>query len=172
MLIKNGTVVSSSGMEKADVLIEDGKIKAVGKAATEAAKNNGADAIDATGLFVLPGAIDIHVHLREPGAEHKEDWKTGSMAAAHGGITTFFDMPNNAKMITTAELAKEKLARAKEKSIINFGIYGGIDLQKGELAGMRELVVGYKLYMAETTGVKKIREDKAGRGRPGSKGVS
>jgi len=154
MLIKNGTIVSSSGLLKANIAIANGKIMKI--ADGDLSANNGNIVIDAKGQFILPGIIDMHVHLREPGAENKEDWASASKAAAHGGVTTFFDMPNNLQPITTLERAMEKLEIARKKSLINFGVYGGIDLSNlDEVMKMRDSVVGYKWYMSETTGVRK-----------------
>jgi len=90
MIIRNGNVVLETGVEKKDILIENGKI-------TKIAENipaNGSEEINANGLHVFPGLIDMHVHLREPGFEHKEDIESGSKAAVKGGFTQICCMPN------------------------------------------------------------------------------
>ena len=88
MIIKNGNVVLERGVEKKDILIENGKIVKI------AQDIQGDNVIDASGLYVFPGLIDLHVHLREPGFEHKEDIESGSKAAVKGGFTQICCMPN------------------------------------------------------------------------------
>ena len=89
MIIKNGSVVLENGVAKKDILIENGKITKIADGITGAG-----EIIDANGLFVFPGLIDMHVHLREPGFEHKEDIESGSTAAVKGGFTQICCMPN------------------------------------------------------------------------------
>ena len=88
IVIRGGEVVSADAVFSADVAISGEKIVAVGKD-LKAKK-----IIDATGKYVLPGAIDSHVHFRAPGYDYKEDWQTGTGAAARGGVTTVLEMPN------------------------------------------------------------------------------
>ena len=92
ILIKNGLVVDPSQGLKAvrDILIEGETIAAVGENLTA----DGAEVIDAAGKIVMPGLVDMHVHLREPGQEYKEDILSGTRAAAHGGVTSVASMPN------------------------------------------------------------------------------
>src|SRR6202162_3813922 len=94
LLIKNGRVIDPASRRDGvmDVLIEDGVIKGVGANLTDA----NAEVIDATGLIVAPGFIDMHVHLREPGFEHAETIESGARAAAAGGFTSICPMPNTA----------------------------------------------------------------------------
>ena len=82
------------------------------------------ETLDATGLHVLPGAIDVHVHFRDPGYPHKEDLGSGTAAAAFGGVTTVFDMPNTVPPTATAEALAAKHAIAAEKAHVDFGLYG------------------------------------------------
>ena len=93
MLIKNGTVYQAGKFTDEDILIENGKIKALGKDLADLTDNID-ETVDASGLLVAPGLVDVHVHYREPGFTYKETIKTGSMAAAHGGYTTVCAMPN------------------------------------------------------------------------------
>ena len=92
LLIKNGTVINPGDktMTKADVLIKDGTVAEVAPAIKEKAD----EVYDAKGCYVMPGFIDLHVHLRDPGLEYKEDIQTGGAAALHGGFTTIVAMPN------------------------------------------------------------------------------
>ena len=100
--------------------IEDGKIAKISKSPIEGDKE-----IDLEGQLVLPGLIDPHVHFRDPGLTYKEDFKTGSMAAAHGGFTFVMDMPNTVPKTNTYEAFKEKQKIAESKSIVNFGLHAG-----------------------------------------------
>ena len=100
--------------------IEDGKIAKISKSSIEGDKE-----IDLEGQLVLPGLIDPHVHFRDPGLTYKEDFKTGSMAAAHGGFTFVMDMPNTVPKTNTYGAFKEKQKIAGSKSIVNFGLHAG-----------------------------------------------
>ena len=121
ILIKNGTVVCSSGRKLADVLVENGRITRVAPNLSVQAER----VIDAAGLFVIPGALDPHVHFRDPGHPQKEDLHSGSMACAAGGVTGFFDMPNNEPSITTPELMAEKKKTAASKCVVNYNFFIG-----------------------------------------------
>jgi dihydroorotase len=151
LVIRNGTVVSPDAAIPASVAIKDGAVLSVGAAdAMPAAK----ETLDATGLHVLPGAIDVHVHFRDPGYPHKEDWESGTAAAAFGGVTTVFDMPNTIPPTGTAEILAAKHAIASAKAHIDYGLYGL--LGEDTIANVPELVaggiIGFKLYMGNTFG--------------------
>src|ERR1700748_32822 len=107
LLIKGGITATPNGIAEADVGGTGGGIVAVGALSGASA----AETFDAKGLHVLPGVIDTQVHFREPGNEHKEDLETGSRAAALGGVTAVFEMPNTAPATITAEALNDKLAR-------------------------------------------------------------
>ena len=79
--------------------------------------------VDATGCMVFPGLIDSHVHFREPGMTHKADMATESRAAAYGGVTTYFDMPNTVPQTTSLEAWHDKFARASCKSCVNCSLF-------------------------------------------------
>lgn len=102
--------------------------------------------------IVIPGAIDIHVHLREPGATHKEDFASGSLAALHGGVTCLLDMPNTNPTTTTPAALREKRALAESKSFTDFGLFAGVQAGSDIESLSREGAIGFKLYMAGTTG--------------------
>lgn len=127
-LIKNGRVIDpANGMDKiADVLVEDGKIAAIGENLT--AKD--AEIIDASDKVVTPGLIDMHVHFREPGQEAKEDFKSGTEAAAAGGYTRVATMPNTKPVVDTAALVRSLQKRAEDTGLVHVEIIGA--LTKGQ----------------------------------------
>ena len=119
-VIRGGQVVSADQIVSASVAIDGGLIVAVGHDDMMPAAR---EEIRADGLFLLPGAIDSHVHFRDPGYPHKETWKSGSAAAACGGVTTVFDMPNTNPATGTVESVRVKL-KAAESSYVDYGIHG------------------------------------------------
>ena len=139
MLIKGGRVIDPANNINgvADVLIVDGKISAVGTNIETAEK-----IIDATNKIVTPGLIDMHVHFREPGQEAKEDFVSGSKAAAAGGYTTVATMPNTSPVVDNAALVRSMIRRADEVGIIHVKIIGALTKnQQGlELAELRDMI--------------------------------
>ena len=115
-LIKGGRVLDPASKTDAvkDVLFEDGVILKVAENITDDAEN----VIDADGMFVMPGLIDLHVHFREPGFEHKETIRTGARAAARGGFTTVCAMPNTKPAIDSVEMVRYIIDKAKEAGCI------------------------------------------------------
>ncbi|NCC44621.1 MAG: dihydroorotase, partial [Clostridia bacterium] len=131
ILIRNGRVIDPDTKldQKADLLIEDDKIAAVGKDIEDEADR----VIDAKGCYVMPGLIDMHVHLRDPGLTHKEDIVTGAMAAAKGGITTVLAMPNTKPVMDDPTRIAYVKHKAKEFAKINVLQVGAITKgMKGE----------------------------------------
>ena len=118
LVLKNLKLVGES--DEFYIAIEDGKIAKISKTPLKSDKE-----IDINGQFVLPGLIDPHVHFRDPGLTYKEDFKTGSQAAAHGGFTFVMDMPNTVPKTNTYNAFKDKLEMAKNKSVVNFGLHAG-----------------------------------------------
>lgn len=150
MLLKNCKIVSSSGAVSADILIEDGKIKKIGKTL------RGDDTINVKNKPVIPGIVDAHVHMRDFKEGYKEDFLSGSRAALAGGVTTFIDMPNTEPAITTAEVFEERIKIAEGKSLADFGINFGITSNnRGEWEKVTP--ASYKLYLDGTLG--EITED-------------
>jgi dihydroorotase len=124
LLIKNGRVVDpASGMDAvADVLIEDGRVAGVGPGLAA----QGAEVLDAGGMIVAPGFIDMHVHLREPGIEYAETIETGSRAAAAGGFTTVCAMPNTKPVNDSATVTSYIVERARRTAVVNVLPIGAI----------------------------------------------
>ncbi len=130
--------------EEVAVAVEGGAIAAVTKPALAPCGEN--TIVLGPKQLLLPGMVDLHVHMREPGLEHKEDWRTGSMAAAKGGVTCVFDMPNNVPPANTCVRLREKVARALSKSIVDFGVYAGCSDEPEALKPCADLFFGFKLY--------------------------
>jgi dihydroorotase len=117
---------------------------------------------DLKGLLVLPGLIDAHVHLRDEEKAYKEDFYTGTAAAAVGGFTTVFDMPNNSPVTMSVETLRNRVAAAKNRILVNVGFYSAFPDGVECLESMvREGVVGFKLFMAEQIGGLDIGDDAA-----------
>jgi allantoinase len=145
--VVGGTVAADYGVFPADILVLDGRIAAVGRDPDIA---RGADElIDATGLVVLPGAIDPHAHFEDPGHTEREDFTTGTSAAAAGGITTVVEHPLTYPPVTTAELYREKRDMAMRKAVVDFGLWGALCAPAlPEMAAQwREGAFGFKAFM-------------------------
>ena len=139
MIIRNGNVVLKNSVEKKDILVEDGKIVKI----ADAIPANGGVEIDATGKHIFPGLIDMHVHLREPGFERKEDIESGAKAAVKGGFTQVCCMPNTNPVTDNKVVVTYIKARAKEVNLCKIHPIGAITQGlKGEqmaaIAGMKK----------------------------------
>ena len=157
LILKGGTAATPNGIERADVAVRDGRIAAIGPVAGDAA-----EVIDATGLHLLPGVIDSQVHFREPGLEHKEDLATGTAAAALGGVTAIFEMPNTNPNTLTAEDLSDKLARAKGRAWCDHAFFIGAAEENVEHLPMLECLpgcAGVKVFMGSSTGSLLVAED-------------
>jgi dihydroorotase len=153
ILIYGGTIVNEGHSFKGSLVIEDDKIANIIRG-QEIPHGNYDERVDATGCLVLPGVIDDHVHFREPGLTEKADIESESRAAAFGGVTSYFEMPNTVPQTTTVEALEEKFALAAEKSHVNYSFFFGAtndnypqfsDLDKSRIPGI-------KLFMGSSTG--------------------
>jgi dihydroorotase len=149
LIVRGGTLVTSSGVGRGDVLIQGEAFAAVSSHLEPPA---GAEVLDATGLLVLPGLIDPHVHLRVPGADHKEDFFTGTSAALAGGFTTVVAMPNTSPALTTRRELSEASALAQGRVVCDVGFYIGATPNNTEEAARASQAVGLKMYMGSSTG--------------------
>ena len=148
LVVRGGTVVTPGGQQRADVAIEDGRIREVSPDIT-----GGRLEIDARGLLVMPGLIDVHLHFNEPGRADWEGGATGSRALAAGGGTLFFDMPLNSTPCTVnVREFDRKRAALESSSITDFALWGG--LVPGAVADMADMaergVVGFKAFMCNS----------------------
>ncbi|WP_341279498.1 allantoinase [Paenibacillus sp. FSL H8-0537] len=147
LIIRDGSVVLSNDIRQMDIGISNGRIVQLAKGLTTPAKKT----ISASGMIVMPGMIDAHVHLNEPGLGAWEGFASGSAALAAGGCTTYIDMPLNGipPTVTVAAL-EQKLAAAQGKSVVDYALWGG--LVPGHLDDLRALdeagVIGFKAFMS------------------------
>jgi allantoinase len=147
LILRGGSVFGPEGPRDADVHVADGVITRVEAGGATPA---GTTVIDATGMYVLPGAIDVHVHSRDPGFPEKEDFGTLTAAAAMGGVTTVVDMPNTVPAVDAAGVLEAKAALARPKARVDFGLWGLVrssstpeQLEALAAAG----AVGFKAYL-------------------------
>jgi allantoinase len=122
--ICGGTLATDYGVFAADILIADGRIAGIGR--DPEIRSRADELIDAAGLVVLPGAIDPHAHFEDPGHTEREDFTTGTSAAAAGGITTVVEHPLTYPPVTTAQLYREKRDMAARKVVCDFGLWGAL----------------------------------------------
>src|SRR3989338_6861839 len=155
LLLKNCRIVVKDKVYSNNILIKKDKISKITNKEPKADK-----IIDVKNNFVLPGLIDAHVHMREPGLTHKEDFLTGSMAAAKGGVTTFLDMPNTVPPTTTISALEEKRKLAS-KSVVNYGLNFGATLNNISDIKKAKNIAAVKLYMDATTGAMKLDDYEA-----------
>jgi dihydroorotase len=150
LLIRHARILlADGGWLLGDVLVRDERIVEI---AAEIVTTDATIEIDATGLVLLPGVIDPQVHFREPGLEHKEDLTTASRACAKGGVTSFLEMPNTKPLTITQAALDDKLQRAAQKSIVNYGFF--IGATPANLPDIRSAspTCGIKVFMGSAHG--------------------
>lgn len=162
IILKNGIDVFGN---KIEILVNGEIIEKVSENIDESKfeNNESVRIIDVEGKLVMPGVIDVHTHMREPGVTYKEDFATGSRACVKAGVTTFYDMPNTVPTTTTEENLLEKKKLASEKSIVNFGIhFGGSkndNVEEIKKVLKNEEVNTVKIFMNVSTGEMLIEDD-------------
>ena len=149
LLLTGAEVWTGSGLEPLYVAIRGGRIAALGGGAPPPARST----LDLPGRWLLPGMIDTHVHFREPGGTLKEDFGTGTAAAAAGGVTTVLEIQNNVPLTTDRATLDAKLALVSPKARVNFGLYANVGIGNlNELAAMAPDVVAFKVFMTQSVG--------------------
>jgi allantoinase len=145
LVIKNGKLLLPTGVTEASLVVDEGKIVSI----TRSSEPKADRVIDAAGRYVLPGMIDTHVHLRDPGFPERENFESGTRAAAAGGVTTVIDMPNTMPATVTLKALEEKKKIAGKKSLVDFGFIGGAgEVPEEEFIAMaRGGVTGFKSFM-------------------------
>ncbi|MDR3226931.1 MAG: dihydroorotase [Prevotellaceae bacterium] len=164
IFIKDATIVNEGLSREGSILIADDIIKHIFLKNSELPENINADEIiDATGLILIPGVIDDHVHFREPGITHKADIRSETIAAAAGGVTSFMDMPNTNPAATNIENLEKKYETASQKSLINYSFYLGATNQNiNEIKNVNaKNVCGIKIFMGSSTGNMLVDNEKS-----------
>jgi len=145
-VVIEGRVLLDKGLSDCCIGIEDGRITKIAKTIGRADER-----YDFTGRIVMPAGIDLHVHFREPGMTKKEDFGTGSTAAACGGVTFVVDMPNTKPPTRTISEIREKASRVSKKSFVDFGLAALLNL-KSDAEKLAKEATAFKIYLGETTG--------------------
>lgn len=151
-LIKNGTIVNEGRSFLGDLVVNGEQIEEIYEG--KAPRGIYDQVIDASGCFVLPGVIDDHVHFREPGLTRKADIESESRAAAFGGVTSFFEMPNTNPQTTTLEALEDKFALGAQKSHVNYSFFFGATNDNVDSFDRLDVhrIPGIKLFMGSSTG--------------------
>ena len=158
LIVRGGEVANHAGRGMADVGVIDGRIAFIG----DLSQASAGETVDATGLTVLPGVIDTQVHFREPGLEWKEDLETGSRAAALGGVTAVFEMPNTEPNTTDPDTLADKLDRARDRMWTDHAFYIGGTHDNARFLGELERLpgcCGVKVFMGASTGTLLVADD-------------
>lgn len=152
-LIEGGRIVNDGQVFEGSVMIKDDVFASIAEG-KDVPCGSYDKRIDATGCFILPGIIDTHVHFREPGLTEKADMESESRAAAWGGVTSFFDMPNTVPQTTTHEALEEKFAIASRHSHVNYSFfYGATNDNAADFLTLDvHRIPGIKLFMGSSTG--------------------
>ena len=159
MLVKNCKLVVENNQEIIrDILIEDGVITKI----DENIQAEGHEIVDAQYNYVLPGIIDVHTHMRDPGLTHKEDFTSGSKACARGGVTTFIDMPNTIPVTVTEKALMDKKAMMVGRSYVDYGFhFGGSKKDNSEeIKKVLDKVASTKIFLNMSTGDMLIENEK------------
>ena len=152
-LIRGGYIVNEGRTFEGSIVVEDGNIIEISQQSSTT--SHGYDeVIDASGCYVLPGVIDDHVHFREPGLTEKADIESESRAAAAGGVTSYFDMPNCVPQTTTQEALNDKFQRANKHSHVNYSFFYGATNDNADTFDQLDAtrIPGIKLFMGSSTG--------------------
>jgi len=153
-LVIEGKALVSNDIRNIEIGITDGMISAVGGSVGRGEKRIGLG----SSRLILPGFVDPHVHFRDPGMTHKEDFSSGTLSAVHGGVTCVLDMPNTKPPVTDVPSLLEKKSAIKGKAYVDYGLFAAVTpgCNPGMLA---HLVPGFKLFMGSTTGQILLNDD-------------
>ena len=162
-LIKGGRIVNEGRSFEGAIIIEDEKIIDIIEGKNFPQDSAFTSVVDAKGCYVLPGIIDTHVHFREPGLTEKADIESESRAAAAGGVTSYFEMPNTVPQTTTLEALEDKFQRAAKSSHVNYTFFFGATNDNTNLFSQLDShrIPGIKLFMGSSTGNMLVDRDEA-----------
>ena len=123
LVVRDATIVSPHGRTRGDLLVSGGRVAGV----VAAGSGEGTEIIDASGLYLLPGAVDPHVHLQDPGLTHQEDFTTGTGAAAVGGVTTVVEHHRSIPFVLNADILRDKATYLADRGLIDYALFGGVE---------------------------------------------
>lgn len=154
LVVRGATIVSPSGRVQADLLVSAGHVAGL----VEPGRGKGAEVVDATGLVMIPGGVDTHVHMQDPGLTEREDFITGTGAAAAGGVTTIVEHNRSLPFVLEAELLREKAAYLAGRALIDFALLGGSHPDNvAQLRPMWEAgAVAFKVFTCNLHGAKAV----------------
>jgi dihydroorotase (multifunctional complex type) len=159
LVLNNARAYVNKKIVECSIAVENDKIYKIGK---ETNMPKAEEKIDLKNLIVLPGLIDVHTHLRDEGKAYKEDFYTGTAAAAAGGITTVLDMPNNDPVTMSVETLRKRMEIAEKKILVNVGFYSEFPKRMEEInAIVKAGAVAFKLFLMDHVGGLNIDDDKA-----------
>lgn len=147
LLVRRGQVVSEDGLQEQTIAIADGSVAAI---VLNGAEPDARETIDANGKLVLPGLVDSHVHFREPGLTHKEDFASGTLAAAAGGVTTVMVMPTDNPFTLSPSDFSAKIALAQGRAHVDFALQAGLGPDRQHVRALADLgAVSFELFMSD-----------------------
>jgi dihydroorotase len=150
LMLRNARPFGFAPDEPLDVRIRAGRIEALGRGLPA----NGLSVLDARGLALVPGLVDVHVHFRDPGLARKEGWEAGSMGALHGGVTSVVEVQNNPPLSTSRARLVERIEHVRARSRVDFGCLANLlPVSLPELAAMAPLTPAFKLFLGGSTGM-------------------
>ncbi|HEX9926614.1 MAG TPA: amidohydrolase family protein [Anaerolineae bacterium] len=158
LVVRDAIIVSPYGRTRSDLLIADGRVAGVVAPGT----GQGTDVIEAAGLYLLPGAVDPHVHMQDPGITHQEDFMTGTGAAAVGGVTTVVEHHRSIPFVLDVDILRDKITYLADRARIDYALFGGVEPDNiDQLHPMWEAgAAAFKIFTCKVHGVSPILPDK------------
>jgi len=159
-LVVEGKAYIDGGLVEAAIAIDDGRIVSISNPAN--APESEEKRVAGSGSIILPGMVDMHVHLRDLNQAYKEDWYTGTLSALRGGVTLVADMPNNDPYVDSLEDLRLKLEVAEEKALVDFLLYCGLPRDPREVPEIRRIACGFKIYPEDYSRLPSLLESLGG----------
>jgi allantoinase len=158
LVVRDAIIVSPHERTRGDLLVSGGRVAGVVASGT----GEGVEVVDASGLYLLPGAVDPHVHMQDPGLTHQEDFITGTGAAAVGGVTSIVEHHRSIPFVLNVDILRDKIAHLADRGLIDYALFGGVEPDNiGQLRPMWEAgAAAFKIFTCKVHGVSPILPDK------------